>query len=122
MKKRTFYFSFFAVFVLLTGCASTVSIRSFPGDAKIYIDDSFKGQTPYVHSDSKFAGSSTRITLKKEGYETKNVVLTKNAKLNIGALIGGIFLIFPFIWIMDYENEVNLEMDPAQSNARASLK
>ena len=116
MKIKLLYSLAIALF--LNGCASTVHIKSLPGHAKLYIDDSFKGETPYTYSSQKIIGSSTSITLKKEGFEPKHAVITRNAKLNIGALIGGIFFLFPLLWVMDYEHDITYELEPIKGGTK----
>ena len=56
--------------------------------------------------------------LKKDGFEPKHAVITRNAKLNVGALIGGIFFLIPLLWVMDYEHDVTYELDPVKDGAK----
>ena len=75
----------------------------------------YLGETPYTHKDTKTVFTSNKIELKKEGYETKEVRIRRDGKVNVGALIGGIFVLFPFIWLMDYKSTYNFELEPVKS-------
>ena len=107
MKK---ILSLMTVFFFLFGCASTTVIKSNPSEAKLYLDRQFRGETPYTHSDSAVAGTMRTLTLKKEGYKDFTGHIRRE-KLSIGALIGGIFLLIPWIWILEYPPEYTFEME-----------
>lgn len=92
-----------AATVLLSSCASKTLIQSNPSGADIYIDSQRKGTTPYNYKDTKIAGSSTNITLKKEGYQDLVVTLVRNERADVGAIIGGCFFLIPFLWTMQYD-------------------
>ncbi len=98
-----------AVFFLV-GCSSSTMIKSNPPAAKLYIDGLYKCETPCTHSDTAAAGSSKTVLLKKEGYKDTTGTIKKE-KLAVGPLIGGIFLLFPFIWLLGYESEYTFEME-----------
>ena len=93
---------------VLISCASTTTIRvtdqddSIDRDVKIYIDGSYKGKGEVVYSDTKIVGSITQVTLKKKGCRSNIHSLFRSEKLQIGALIGGLFVWVPFLWIMGY--------------------
>ena len=59
-------------FVILStsflSCSSTTMIHSMPEGAKVYLNDEFKGVTPYKHVDSAVLGTTTLMVLKREGY------------------------------------------------------
>jgi hypothetical protein len=78
----------------------------------VYIDNLRVGQTPYIHTDSKILLSSTSLVLEKEGYETFYTSLTKDEELNVGALIGGIFIWPVWLWAMKYYPERTYELMP----------
>ncbi len=101
-----------AATIFLSSCASTTLIESSPSGATVYIDNQKKGITPYPYTDTKIVGSSTQVTLKKEGYEDFNVVLVRNERADVGAIIGGILVIVPFLWIMKYDPTHNYELAP----------
>lgn len=84
--------------ILITSCASTTLIQSDPPGADVYIDSQKKGTTPYNYSDTKIVGSLTNIILKKDGYQDFNVTVIRNERADIGAIIGGCFLLVPFFY------------------------
>ena len=96
---------------LITGCASTTLINSEPSGATLYMNGMKVGKTPYTHTDSKIVGASTSLKMKKKGYEDLYVVLSKDEDVNIGAIIGGFFVIVPFLWTMKYYPVHNYELE-----------
>lgn len=96
--------------IFITSCASTTLIQSTPPGADIYIDNQKKGTTPYNYSDTKIVGSSTNLTLKKEGYQEMNVTLIRNERADVGAIIGGVLVLVPFLWTMKYDPVHNYEL------------
>ena len=99
--------------ILLSSCASTTIINSAPNGAKLYVDGEPVGTTPYTYSDTKIVGSSTPIRIVMEGYEDFNGLLKRNEEANVGAIIGGFFLLFPFFWTMDYKTAHTYELTPS---------
>jgi len=98
------------VFFFLFGCASTTLIKSNPPGAKLQIDGQSVGETPYFYTDKAAAGTVKTVTLKKEGYKDSNGFIRRE-ELSVSALIGGIFLIVPFVWILEYPSQYNFEME-----------
>lgn len=101
-----------AMAVLFASCSSATLIESNPSGAKVYMNGEYKGVTPYSYSDTKIVGSSTDVRLEKEGYETLNTVLSRNERADVGAIIGGIFFLFPFLWTMKYNPVHTYELRP----------
>lgn len=91
-----------AVTVLFASCSSTTLIQSEPSGAKVYMNGEYKGVTPYSYSDTKIVGSSTEVRLEKEGYEPLYTMLSRTETADVGAIIGGVFFLFPFLWTMKY--------------------
>lgn len=102
--------------MLLQACSSATLIQSVPEGAKVYFEDSYKGTTPLRHRDMKVSGSITDIKLEKEGYETLHAEIRKNGRAHAGAIVGGIFFWFPFIWTMGYEKLHTYELKPVAIN------
>jgi hypothetical protein len=98
------------IFFFLFGCASATLINSNPPGAKLYLDGQLKGQTPYTHTDRSAAGTRRMVILKQEGYKDFNGEI-KRQELSVPALIGGIFLLIPFIWILEYPPQYTFEME-----------
>src|SRR4030042_6788768 len=98
--------------ILLSSCASTTMFQTTPSGAKLYMNDEPVGNTPYTYTDTKIVGTTTVVKIKAEGYEEFNGVLKRNEEANVGAIIGGIFLLFPFLWTMDYKPSHTYELIP----------
>jgi len=91
-----------AAFILLESCASSTVIQSNPAGAKLYLNSAYAGTTPYTHTDTKIVGTTTFVRLEKEGYEPLNTSFSRSEQADVGAIIGGVFLLFPFLWTMKY--------------------
>lgn len=89
----------------LTACSSSTVIRSNPPGAKVYLDNRFVGVTPYQMTDTKIVGSTTQVRLEKEGYKPLYAAITRNEEVDVLALVGGLFLLVPFLWVMKYQDE-----------------
>lgn len=100
--------------ILFSSCASTTMMQSIPTGAKLYMDGEPVGTTPYAHTDTKIVGSTTPFRMTLEGYEDYNGLLKRNEEVNVGAIIGGIFLLFPFLWTMDYKPTHTYELIPVK--------
>ena len=111
MKKITRYTSLFlALSILLASCSSTTLIQSNPTQAKVYLNSELVGETPYRHTDSKIVGSSMVVKLEKEGYKPFVTTITKDEQVDVGAIIGGLFVVVPFLWTMKYQPVHNYEL------------
>jgi len=105
---------------MFTSCASTTMIHSIPSGARLYIDDQPVGNTPFLLRNTKIVGSKTNLRLVKTGYEEIITSIYKNEKVDAGALIGGILVGVPFLWIMEYKPMHYYELTPfeiIQNNA-----
>jgi len=91
--------------ILASGCASSTVLQTNPSDATVYVKGERLGNTPYTYSDRKIAGASTLITFKKEGYEDYSTTLRRVERWNAGALIAGLFFIYPLFWVLSYDQE-----------------
>ncbi|SRR5690554_5354640 len=107
-----------AVAVLFASCSSSTLIQSDPSGAKVYMNGEYKGTTPYSYSDTKIVGSTTEIRLEKEGFEPLYTFLSRDESADVGAIIGGLFFLFPFLWTMKYNPTHTYELRPL---ATASL-
>jgi hypothetical protein len=97
---------------LLAGCSSATVIRSNPSGARVFIDGSFAGTTPFTLSDSKIVGSTTQIRLEYPGLAPTTVAVSRNEELKVGTLIAGIFLLVPLLWVMGYKDEHTFDLAP----------
>jgi hypothetical protein len=98
------------VFFFLFGCASTTLIKSNPPGAKLSLDGKVIVETPHFYTDKAVAGTMKTFTLKKEGYKDFNGYI-KREKLSVPILIGGILLIVPLVWVLEYPTQYNFEME-----------
>lgn len=98
--------------ILLISCSSTTMIQSYPSGAKVYLDGEPVGTTPYTHRDAKIVGSTTTVKLEKEGYETLNTAFSRDEDVDVGAIIGGLICLVPFLWIMKYRPTHSYELTP----------
>lgn len=108
--------------VLLSGCATifdgtkdTVSFNSTPSQAKIYVNGMEMGTTPTNIRMRK--SENQMIEIKKEGYETKNLMPTTG--FNPLALLNTIA--WPF-WIVDAATGAIWEVDPSFYNVTLEPK
>ena len=107
MKKIT---ALTMVFFFLIGCASTTLIKSNPPGAKLQVEGKVVGETPHFYTDKAVAGTMKTVTLKKESYKDFNGYIERE-KLSIPALIGGILLVIPFAWILEYPSQYYFKME-----------
>jgi len=101
-----------AVSILFAGCASSTMIKSIPSGAKVFIDGEPVGTTPYLYSDTKIVGSVVNVDIKKDGFKPLYTSFTRTEEVNGGAIVGGIFFLFPFLWTMDYKPVHIYELEP----------
>ena len=99
-----------ALVSFLVACSSTTMIKSNPSGAKLYIDGIYKCETPCSYKDSAPVGTAKTVVLRKEGFkETRGKI--RKEELDIVPLIGGIFFLFPYVWMMKYPSDYTFEME-----------
>lgn len=103
---------FLALLLLLSSCVSTTTIMSRPPGAKVFINNEYVGETPVSYSDTKIVGSLNYVSLEKEGYENLETSFSRTEEADIGAIIGGIFIWIPFLWVMKYKPKRTYELIP----------
>jgi hypothetical protein len=103
--------------VAFTGCASTTVIRSNPSGARVFLNGEPVGQTPYTMTDTKIVGSTTSVRLEAPGYETTTGAISRSEEFDVGACIGGVLVLVPFLWIMGYKPDHTFEMRPVAAGA-----
>ena len=104
--------TFLAGAILFSSCASSTMIYSTPEGAKVYLNGEPVGKTPYLHTDTKIVGSTTTVRLEKEGYKPFHTTFSRDEEVDVGAIIGGIFVWVPFLWTMKYKSSHTYEMVP----------
>lgn len=92
-------------------------INSEPSGAALYLNGEKVGVTPYTHTDTKIVGSTNTVTLKKDGYQNFTTTFTRNEEVSVGAVIGGVLVLVPFLWVMEYKPTHTYEMVPTRSTA-----
>jgi hypothetical protein len=100
-----------------TACTSTTTIHVSDPQVKVYVDDSFIGTGVASHSDTKIVGSNTSVRLEKEGCNPTAYNFSRSENLSVGALIGGILLFVPFLWIMEYKPSRSYEFYCVKKNS-----
>ncbi len=108
--------------LLFASCASTTTIQSNPSGAKVYLNGEAVGTTPYTHTDTKIVGSVTDVKLEKEGYETLNTSFSRSERADVGAIIGGVLVLVPFLWTMKYNPTRTYELIPLSGNQQSKSK
>lgn len=88
---------------LLSSCASTTLIDSYPSGANLYLNGEAVGQTPFEMTDTKPMFSCTSVRLEKENHNTFYTTICRNEEADVGAIIGGMFCTIPFVWAMKYK-------------------
>jgi len=89
--------------ILFASCASTTIIQSEPTGAKLYLNGEPVGETPYTLTDTRIIGSTNTVLLTMNGYEDFLGSFSRDEEVDVGAIIGGIFFLFPFLWTMKYK-------------------
>ncbi len=106
MKKIRQFSAYFSMLMfipfLISSCSSSTNIYTNPKGATVYLDGAKVGTTPYTMTDTKIIGTRTQVTFKKEGYEDLNVAIFRNEELDVAALIGGILVWVPLLWVQKY--------------------
>lgn len=100
LKSMAFFMS---LTLLFSSCASSTMIESTPIGAEVYLNGEHVGTTPYKHRDTKIVGSTTDVRIEKEGFETLQTSFSRDEKADVGAIIAGVFVLFPFLWTMKYK-------------------
>ena len=123
MFRRIVLFLLFSTLSLFA-CSSSMKITTLPEGAKVYIDQEYKGVTPYVYSDKRPLWTELNIKLTKDNYEDFNIKVQKaDGELNYGAGCGGLFCIgiagLPFsLWLFNYPEEKTFELIPKKGASK----
>lgn len=101
-------------------CSSTTTFETRPTGAQVWINGMPAGTTPTSMTDSKIIGSSTQVHIEAPGYEPLDVTVSRDERLEPGALIAGIFLLVPLLWVMRYNPVHHYELRPIGASAQAN--
>lgn len=97
MRRILSLFSLFFLF-LSAGCATlfaerqdTITIKTEPEGAEVYLGVDLLGTTPLIHTFKRSTFEHKNLSIRKEGYKTREMLLSKTlepvALLNIGFII-----------------------------------
>lgn len=111
-----------AAIILFSGCVSSTLIKSYPSDARVYIDGEFVGHTPYWYTDTKIMGSITNIDLVKDGYEPLYTSIQRAERIDVAAIVGGFYFLAPFLWSLRYAPVHNYELFPLPQQEQVTEK
>lgn len=99
--------------VLSTGCVSTTILQSNPPDAKVLIDGSARGQTPYTHSETVTAFTHHAVTIQKDGYKDVNGLIAAD-QWQAGKLVASILCFLPgILFSTEYPPTYNYNLERA---------
>jgi hypothetical protein len=115
VKTRTIS-AFLAAIILFSSCASTTLIESIPSGGDLYLDGELVGETPYSMTDTKIIGTCTSVRIEKENYNRFYNTICRTEEADPGAIIGGIFFWFPFLWAMKYKPTHFYKLQPKEGN------
>lgn len=107
--------------ILTASCTSTTLIQSTPNGAKVYLNGEPVGTTPYTYRDTKITGSTTFVKLEKDGYEPVNTFFGRDEEVDVGAIVGGVFFLVPFLWTMKYKPTHTYELKPLTENSNSTI-
>jgi hypothetical protein len=102
----------------LAACSSSTTIYSRPSGARLYLNGEPAGVTPYTMTDTKIVGSTTAVRLELPGYEVTTGSITRNEVFDAGACLGGVLILFPFLWIQGYNPIHVFELRPVGWNGQ----
>jgi len=97
--------------LLVSACSSTTLISSSDPDARIYVNGEYIGIGQATYSDKKVAFSNNDVTIRKPGCDPASYSFRRNEKPDGGAIVGGILVAIPFLWVTEYKKEHNYEYD-----------
>ncbi len=89
--------------LLASACTSSTVIRSSDPNSRIYVNGEYMGTGEAYYSDEKVAFSRNKVEIRKEGCRTDYHSFRRNEEADLGAIVGGIFLTVPFLWVTEYK-------------------
>lgn len=98
--------------MFLHSCISSTVISTEPADADVYINGISAGKSPVVMADRKLSMSTTYIRIEKEGYLPLETYIVRDEKIDFGAAIAGLFLYYPWLWVLEYHPQHNYVLLP----------
>ncbi len=102
---------FILTLLTLSACSSTTMIRSSDPEARIYVNGEYIGTGQAAYTDRKVAFSNNDVVLRKEGCLPKSYSFRRNEDPDGGAIVGGILVGVPFLWVTEYKGTHAYEYD-----------
>lgn len=99
---------------LLAACSSSTMIRTSDPDARIYVNGEYVGTGEAEYSDRKVSFSKNVVTLKKAGCAEQRYEFRRNEDPDGGAIIGGLLVGVPFLWVTEYKGHRAYEYECQQ--------
>src|SRR5579884_4013886 len=99
--------------IAFAGCVSSTVIQSQPPGAQVYLNNLPVGTTPYTMTDANIVGSTTMVRLEYPGYQPLTTFISRSEEVEPLALITGIFLLVPLLWVMRYSPSHFYQLQPA---------
>jgi len=106
---KFFYLSF--SLLLIGACSSSTVIKTSDPDARIYVNGEYVGTGQATYSDRKVAFSNNDVMIKKPGCDPASYSFRRSEKPDGGAIVGGILVAIPFLWVTEYKKERAYEYD-----------
>jgi len=100
-------------FLFVSACSSSTVIRSSDPDARIYVNGEYVGTGQATYTDKKVAFSNNDVEIRKEGCAPATYSFRRNEKPDAGAIVGGLLVTVPFLWVTEYKSEHAYEFDCA---------
>ena len=97
--------------LLISACSSSTTIRVSDPDARIFVNGEYVGVGEGTYSDKKVAFSNNDVMIKKAGCDPVSYNFRRSEKPDAGAIVGGVFLTIPFLWVTEYKKEHSYEFD-----------
>ncbi len=97
--------------LFISACSSSTLITSSDPDARIYVNGEYIGVGEATYTDKKVAFSKQKVTIQKPGCEPVHHSFVRNEKPDGGAIVGGILVGVPFLWVTEYKNRHTYEYD-----------
>ena len=109
MRKIGCICLFLLTIVTMFGCASSTTIRSIPGNARVLAADGrLLGVTPYQHWDRTQSDTDLKLIISHKGYKTRMITIKKDV-LYIHRFFLPPVLAWP--WLYGYDPEYTFELD-----------
>ena len=106
------------VVVLFNGCTTMMRVNAVDPngeqiyDARVLIDGEYIGETPDATTQvSNFVGESPEIKVIKNGYNSRSI--EPNKELKVPALIAGIFVWVPLLWVWGPKAQQTVVLTPS---------